>query len=69
MGLMGLGVLGIGLVGLGVPYSFEEPYSSDTSNESSSLEDPYSYDEPDSSDVESYETRSYEESDEGSSFD
>ena len=48
LGVLGLGVLGIGLVGLGVLYSFEGPYSSDTSNELSSMEeeDPYSYDEP-----------------------
>ena len=72
LGVLGLGVLGIGLVGLGVLYSFEGPYSSDTSNELSSMEeeDPYSYDEPESSDIDSYEIVPNDvESDEGSSLD
>ena len=63
LGVLGLGVLGVVLVGLGVLCSFEGPY------ELSSLEYPYSYDEPDSSDIDPYEAGSYEESDEGSSFD
>ena len=66
---LGLGVLGIGL---GVLYSFEGPYSSDTSYEPYSLEeeDPYSYDEPVLSDIDSYEIVPNDvESDEGSSLD